>query len=208
MSIVTYNTSMRRKDGFTLLELMISTALLTIIGALAWVATQSSVSATRVVEAQRSVQACVRDAIGAMESELELAARETDAALEIEALEVVEPGEVVFQIPTDDTGQNWSGPITYVFVTEDTPIGDTPGNGRLDEDEDADGDGSLTRRVVRIEGDNERSVGAANDLSEVSFSITPDNRVLTIMATATKLVGGGRDELVSATATTRVVLMN
>ena len=118
--------------GFTLLELLVSMAILTIVSMLTFMVTQSSASAAAVAQAKQVAQANVRDAMTAMIAEVQLAAKQGNDALAppLEALSVVSESEVVFQLPLDDSGTLWSTPITYRFINEDT--GETP-NARLDE---------------------------------------------------------------------------
>lgn len=203
---------MSRNQGFTLLELTMSMAILTVVGFLTFVVTQSSTSAAGVAEAKEQAQAAVRDAMNAMAAELQLASKTSNAALvpPLSALAVTpgNPGEVTFQVPLNSTGSQWSSPIIFRFVNEDDHNGVGAMNGRLDEGEDTDGDLALTRRVVRVQGGQETPVGAVNDLSSVIFALNPpQNNVLTITLTASKPLSG-RDDQVWATATSRVYLLN
>lgn len=203
-------TTVRHQSGFTLLELLISTAILVIVSLLTFMVTRSSLSATTVAQAKEVAQAAVRDPMTVMMTELQLASKQSDPALDpaLEALAVVNSSEVVFQVPANDTGTQWSAPITYRFVNEDAGEGEAAGNARLDEGEDIDGDGSLTRRIVRIQGGDVRPIGGSNDLSDVQFSLSPTNDVLTITLTATKMLDNRRGDLVSVAASSRVHLLN
>jgi len=200
----------RGQEGFTLLELMVASAILVVVSMLTFVVVQSANSGTCVAQAKEAAQASVRDALTAMSAEIQLASKRSNDALvpALEALRIVNASELVFQIPADTLGLVWSPPITYRFVNEDTaPEGVEP-NARLDPGEDVDEDGALTRRILRIQGDDVRPIGAANDLSAVQFLLSPNNDVLTISLSATKAVEDRRHDLVRVTATSRVHLVN
>ena len=116
-----------------------------------------------------------------------------------------------FQSPTDNTGTNWTQPISYFFVNEDAD-----GDARLDPGEDADGDGVLSRRMMRqqdINGDGDtndpsevRQVASANDISNVAFAF--DGAILTITLTSSKQPHHDRTQAITATVTGNVFLMN
>ena len=208
-----------QRRGFTLLELMISMGILTIVGALGIVAIMASTTAANVARAKTGVQQNVRDVMNALVAEIQLTAKEADDSLDppLEPLQIVEnpvptsPIEVVFQVPVDDTGENWTEPIHFRYINEDVNE-----NALLDGDEDADGDGALTRRILRIEdtngdGDTDDSgeseiVAAANDLSDVQFEL--DENRLTITLTASRMIGLQRRELVTVSQTNEVYFLN
>jgi len=197
--------------GFTLLELMISMAILVVVALLTFVVIQSSTSAMSVAEAKELAQASVRNPMTDMTAELALASKQSNAALvpPLEALRIVNDGEIVFQVPASVSASIYSQPIRYRFVNEDTGPGEHAGNARLDEGEDTNGDGMLTRHIVRIQGETQRVMGAANDLHSVQFSLNPPaNDVLTITLTASKAVNNRRHDVITATATSRVYLSN
>ena len=196
-------------SGFTLLEVSISMAILVVVSLLTFVVTQSSTSAIAVSEAKEMAQASVRNALADMASELSLASKKSNAGLTppLEALRVVSPTEIVFQVPSGTSGTVWSAPITYRFVNED--VGANANNARLDSGEDANGDGALTRHIVRIQGETQRVMGAVNDISNVQFTLNPPtNDMVTITVAATKAINNRRHDLVSATATCTVYLVN
>ncbi|NIA12848.1 MAG: prepilin-type N-terminal cleavage/methylation domain-containing protein [Nitrospiraceae bacterium] len=203
---------MHNHRGFTLLELTISMAILTVVSLLTFLVTNSSTKAAAIAEGKEGVHAAVRDAMNTLASELQLAAKTTNNALTppLAAVQVngTDPGEVTFQIPDDSFGLRWSTPITYRFVNEDAGEGLGAGNARLDEGEDLDGDGALTRHIVRVQDGEERVLGLTNDLSDVQFSLSPNSDVLTITLSASKVVNTRRQDLVRATATSRVYLLN
>ena len=201
-----------RAGGFTLLELTVSMALLVIISILTFVVTNSTTEAVSVSETKEIVQAAVRDAMAVMTAELQLASKTSNAALTppLDALEVSDEdyGELTFQVPLDASATQWSAPITYHFVNEDDHEGDGAHNGRLDDGEDLDEDGALTRRIVRIQDGVETPLGAVNDLSAVTFLLNTTSDVLTITLTASRPLLERDSEQVWAQATSSVYLLN
>lgn len=205
--------------GFTLVELVISMAILTIISVLGVVALQTSTSSVATAESKADVQDNIRDVLAAMSRELQMASKISDDSLTppLDAVTVNQnpapgsPTELVFQTPTNGSGRNWTRPIRFRFVNEDANE-----NGRLDEGEDLDDDGVLSRRVLRIQDRNgdgdtidvgERApVGGANDLSDVQFVRVGD--VVTITLTAQKLMKGRLTDPVRVSVTTDVYLQN
>lgn len=196
---------MENKAGFTLLELSVSMVILSVVGFLTFVVTQSTTSAAAVSEAKEQVQATIRNTLSGMSEEIQLAAKMANLALvpPLQALTVVSPTEITFQIPTNQTGSQWSTVITYRFENEDKN-----NNAMLDNGEDTNEDGALTRRILRIQGDTSHSIGVANDVSNVQFALNPTNDVLTITLTATKAVQNRRHDLIRASASTQVYLLN
>jgi len=198
------------KGGFTLVELTVSMTILTVVSALMFVVLQSSTSAIGLAEAKETAQASLRDTLGAMTRELQLASKTTNPALvpPLQGLQVVNPQEIVFQVPVNSFGTVWSTPITYRFINEDGGTHEGANNGRLDDGEDADGDGALTRRVVRIQDGQERPLAPSNDMSAVQFALNATNDVLTITLSASKPTSDRRHDLACATATSQVYLQN
>jgi len=196
--------------GFTLLEVAISSGILVIISLLMYSVIRASVSAQAVAEAEEMAQASARNVLTAMAQEIEVASKFSDPSLTppLEALTLVSPTEVVFQVPLDGSGAAWSNPITYRYVNEDAGEHEGANNAMLDDGEDLDEDGALTRRVVRIQGDDERIVGGANDISFLQFALSDNNDVLTITVAASKQTDLRRRDLATATASTSVYLQN
>jgi len=201
-----------REGGFTLLELMVSMAILVVVSILTFVVTNSTTQAAAVSEAKEVAQAAVRDAMTAMSTELQLASKSSNPALvpPLEALAVDEDSldEVTFQIPLNAAGTLWSTPITYRFMNEDDHGGEGAHNARLEDGEDADEDGALTRRIIRIQDGVEEPLGAVNDLSNVMFTLNPTNDALTITLTASRALLDRDTEQVMAQATSNVYLLN
>lgn len=205
--------------GFTLLEVVVAAGILVILGWVTFIALTSSVTSAEVASSKSLVIQDVRDLITSMSQELATASKRTDDSLNprLDAIAVVpnpaagSPVEVVFQVPTDMSGRNWSRPIRYRFLNEDAN-----GNNLLDSGEDVDGDRVLTRRIVRIQdldGDGSttgagetRILGSANNIGDIQFAIAGD--ILTITVTATDLVGKSRVNPVRTTVSTNVHLLN
>jgi len=204
------DASIRRRDGFTLVELTVSMAVLTVVSLLTLIVARSTTSAVAVASAKEQAQSAVRDAVGAMTAELQLASKTSNTALipPLNALAVTGGTEVVFQVPADSTASTWSTPIRYRFITEDGGTGPGAGNARLDAGEDTDGDGVLTRRIVRIQDGVETVLGATNDISFAQFALTPAGDALTITLIATKCIQNHRRDIIQVTATSRVYLQN
>jgi prepilin-type N-terminal cleavage/methylation domain-containing protein len=197
------------RSGFTLVEMTISMAILVVVSLLTFVVTQATTSAIAVSQAKEMAQASVRNALADMTVEVALASKKSNTAFvpQLDALTVVSPTEIVFQVPAGSSGTIWSAPITYRFINED--VGPNGGNARLDSDEDTDGDLALSRHIERIQGETRRVMGAANDISNVQFSLNPPtNDVLTITVSATKATNNRRQDLISVTATSSVYLVN
>lgn len=208
-----------RPYGFTLLELIIVAALLAIVSVLGFVATASSSESANVAKALADVQSEVRDVMTVLTQELQLAAKTANPATvpPVEAVRVVtnpaalSPIEIVFQVPTDTTGNSWSTPIRFRYLTEDAN-----NNAVLDPGEDGDGDGLLTRRIVRLQDvdgngafDSPREqqiVGGANNIS--AFQINVNGDTVDISLTASKRIGTRRTNPAVATLNQRIYLLN
>ena len=207
------------KNGYSLLELTVAMAVLSAVGLLAMEGVRTSTAALSTTEAMSQAQSCVRDTMRVMCNELQLAAKRSNAALspplqppQITANPVAgSPIDIAFQIPLDLTATRWSSVIRYRFMYEDTN-----NNGRLDPGEDTDGNGVLTRCILRIQdrnGDGDTTdpgestpIGGSNDFRDVTFARNGD--VITITLTANRLVAPRRTNPVTATETARVYLLN
>jgi prepilin-type N-terminal cleavage/methylation domain-containing protein len=210
---------MNNEKGFTLLELMVTTGIIVIIGGLALTAMVSSNESVQAATTASLVQSNVRETLLLMNEELQLASKVTDDSLNppLNAVTINQnpapnsPVEIVFQVPRTGSGRNWSRPIRYRYINEDAND-----NNLLDDGEDTNGDGALTRRIFRLQdlnGDGDfddpgesRPLGTSNDLSDVQFVRNGD--VITVTLTARKIMGGRRTSPVTATATGRIYLLN
>jgi prepilin-type N-terminal cleavage/methylation domain-containing protein len=173
-----------RNSGYTLLELVVSAAIFAIVSGISMVALMSATKTASMTEAQAQVQANLRTAMSEMALELRSAysQRLVDASLAPEDAESIrvsgDGASVTFQIPVLVENQDIVGvstPITYRFENEDLPEVETGvGNTLLDEGEDANGDGVLTRRMMRVQDGAETIVGLPNEISLVRFSLEPN----------------------------------
>ena len=215
-----------RKSGFTLAEMMVSMGILTIVSLLGFIALRSSTEASSLALALAEVQGSLRDAMGAITSEARGAY--TDRTVESPELlapenavriEVTEGGAaIVFQVPVPTDGPDMvtaSAPITIRFENEDLPgVGGEP-NAVLDDGEDTNEDGRLTRRIVREQAGVQTVVGAANTISQAVFELLPNadagNDTLTTLRVwmeATKRYGSGPGNIVRAQLESTVDLKN
>jgi prepilin-type N-terminal cleavage/methylation domain-containing protein len=154
-----------RTSGFTLIELMISMAIFTLLSVAIYAAVTSTAEATDTATAETQVIQGIRDVMREITSEVQVAAAENDPTLAdpLFGLQVDEVGGapvgITFQTPLDNSGDNWSEPISYVWVNEDAN-----GNAWLDPGEDDNDDGALTRVIMRREDVN--NDGDTNDPGE------------------------------------------
>ncbi len=191
---------MASTPGFSLLELMIVTATLSVVSLIGYAAMQNAASSVNVSTAKSEAMTEARDVLAAITAELQLARKNNPATSDYYARINVDPArhspiEIVFQVPTDNTGDNFSSPITFRHVDEDLN-----GNGLLDLGEDvAIADGALNRSVLRLQEspgpDGEplllsRPLAGANNISDVDFRL--DGNTLAISVTATRVVPGSR----------------
>jgi len=206
-----------RRAGFTLVELMIASSIFTLLSVAIYATISATVEATGTATAESEIQQSLRDLMRDMTSELQLAAAENDPTLvnPLFGLQVNNvagvPSSITFQTPTDNTGINWSQPITYLYLNEDAD-----GDARLDAGEDTDGDGALSRRIMRVQdlnGDGDttdpsetRQLSAANDVSGIQFVF--DGAAVQITIAASKQPNQNRNQAITATLTGNVFLMN
>lgn len=198
-------------DGFSLMELMIAVAILSIVSLLGWVALQTSTEQTALATAQSSAQQDVRAVAMLLSEEIEVASaedRET-VAPPVLGLTVNSPcksgplvgnggesckSEVVFEVPPDVVDAPWRK-VRIRYVNEDVDD-----DGELDSGEDLDENGRLDRGFFRIEdrdGDGSISqsgdvvlLGSTNNIVDASFTLSEDGQVVTITLTAEREIAG------------------
>ncbi|MDZ4860881.1 MAG: prepilin-type N-terminal cleavage/methylation domain-containing protein [Candidatus Hydrogenedentes bacterium] len=205
--------------GFTLMELMMTVAILFVVSVLGILALQSSSSAMAIAASKSEVEGNVRDVLTAMAREIELSSKTPDDSLlpPLEAVAVNQdpaplcPVELSFQIPLDDTGLRWSSAIRYRFYNEDVN-----GDGLLNPGEDVDGDRSLSRRILRLQDrnndgdasdpDEQRPLAGANNLTGADFAINAN--VISITLSSEKLMDGRRDHPITTNASSDIYLQN
>ncbi|MBI2435620.1 MAG: type II secretion system protein [Candidatus Hydrogenedentes bacterium] len=212
-------------QGYSLLEITFAIAILAIVGALSFVVLQGSTEATSLTQAKGEVQANVRDVMMAIASEIRSAY--TDKTLAQMDPNFVPPGAIpvtvsgdglsvsfVLPVPTNDaTMITVSDPIVYRYENEDG-LNDAPINGKLDEGEDANGDGILTRRIVREQSGETKVTGGVNDISALTFQLRPnasDNNYFTtfyVRVESSKGYGPNNEHVVRAESETTLHLQN
>ena len=215
-------TRLSRKTGtlgFTLLELMITTALLVIISTLTLVASKSATNSMALSRAKEQSMNDLRATMQAISSEVEQATKTTDATQGITQLTVTNSGRnLTFQVRNPATASgvwSWSTPITYAYINEDTGAGAHANNARLDSDEintstGAGAGGVLKRRIVRTQDGNSQVLAAANNLSSVNFALNAAGNVLTVTLQASRGVNttAKRRDVIREDATAQIFLMN
>lgn len=198
--------AMRQRRGFSLLELTVSVSILTVVSLLSFIVVRASAASSALATAKEQAQQCVRGVMDEMTREIATASRLNNTALtpKLTALTLNSATSITFQVPTDTSGTLYSTPVTYQFENEDTTI-----NARLDAGEDKNGDGLLTRRIMRTQDGKTWILGGANDVASLTFALNPPaNDTVTVTVTATKAVNNRRHDLVTATASTSVNLVN
>lgn len=185
-------------SGFTLIELLVYAAIFSVVGLMAAVTVTGISRTIQTSSAQSESIANLQQLIWSVTSELEMASA-SDRGLTADALTVTNDGaavafdtpgnEVTFQLPLDLQGLNWTAPIQYNFVNEDDNA-----NGILDENEDTNGDGLLTRQLQRVDTDtgNVTVIGDAGELASVQFQVNEDNDILIVTMQASSAVMGSR----------------
>lgn len=166
------------RGGFTLLEMMVSVSILTVVSLLTFVALQSSARSNVMNAAKEEVASNLRDVLMAINAEVRQAysTRTVNAAPPIApedafAIEITNGGKglryCIPQPAADSPVPSASSAIEIIFRNEDVS-----GNGLLDDGEDTNGDGALTRAIVRRQDGQERVLGAANTISDINFVLS------------------------------------
>lgn len=206
-------------NGHTMLEVMVSTAILTVVSLLGFIVLQSSTSSAQLANAKVDVQNNLRDTMGAITTELregvtEITTEKTGAPEGLFPVGVADENRsITFQVPEPIAGEElyaYSTPITYSLENEDAN-----GNGLLDPDEDTNNDGALTRRVVRTRDGVTTPVAGASTIDFVSFTLVDNQAVdlddlttVQISLRGSKRYGGGAGKLVAAEMTSNIRLVN
>jgi type II secretory pathway pseudopilin PulG len=205
--------------------MMLSVGILSIVSLLGFVVLRSSNESARMTEAQAAVQQNLRNCMAALTAELRAAytTRVTNSAAwpsnKPAAIAVTNGGKTVtFQKPSPSNTTPIplaSTPITISFQNEDASAYGTSGYARLDSGEDTNGDGVLTRRLVRTQGGSTSVIGASNDLSLVQFTLEPnlntksqDKTTLRIRLQSAKRFGANGKYLVRAELESSIHLEN
>jgi prepilin-type N-terminal cleavage/methylation domain-containing protein len=212
---------MRPNAGFTLLEMTIAVALLSVVSLLSYLAIQSGAETSVVAAAKEEVAAGLRDTLIEVTKEARQAytARTTESAPkhapeEAQSIKLISSGKgISFYIPlkTNHPKPDALGPIIIEFENEDAN-----GNGKLDSGEDKNGDGVLTRRLVRRLGNDVRPLGAFNSLRDVTFTLSKNaangsniNNRLTVRLQGERIIlRGGKEYKVRSNVESQISLEN
>jgi len=168
------------KNGYSLLELLITMTIMTVVSALWMTASVSSTKWSAVTQTQAEIHADLRATMAAitLEARSAYSRRLVDGGGAPEgtiAVTVSDSGdELSFQVPVPlETADMFgaSSLITYQFENEDESDSELGPNAMLDEGEDENTDGSLTRRVVRTQDGSTIFVGSATNISSVLFEL-------------------------------------
>lgn len=205
--------------GHTLIEIMVSTAILTIVSLLGFVVLQSSTSSAQLANAKVDVQNNLRDTMAVLTFELREGVTQTTTAKtgnppDLFPVAVSDEGRAItFQMPEPIGGEemfDYSTPITFSIQNEDVN-----GNGRLDPNEDTNDDGALTRRMVRSQDGETTPVGGASTIDFVNFSLlanqvtgVTDLTTVQITLRGSKRYGAGDGKNVLAEMTSNIRLVN
>lgn len=204
------------KQGFTLVEVTISVALMGIISLLSFLALQSSVKSSSLSFVQDKIDSDLRNTFNELSKLVKQAYTEVSANV---TPPIIPTGAGVIQIQNEGKGLRFfvpvpvttpafiqsSQPITILFENEDRSVGGIPPNALLDNGEDTNGDRALTRRLVMVQGNNHRVIGSANCISNVEFQLLPDRSdtsnsltLLYVYLEGTKRMGPGVGPLIRA----------
>ena len=145
---------MHNNHGFTLLELTMAVAILSVVSMMSLMAIMSTTESTQLTATMSSCHSEARAVLSALSRELELSATSSDEDLSpaLQAITLAEEPpegaqwELTFQVPVDPVAGLWSEPITYRYMNEDLN-----GNALLDAGEDTDEDGRLSRHLLRMQ---------------------------------------------------------
>lgn len=206
-------------QGHTMVEVMISTAILTIVSLLGFVVLQSSTSSAQLANAKVDVQNNLRDTMTALtfalrEGVTQTTTEKTGAPEDLFPVAVSDEGRAItFQMPEPIAGEemfDYSTPITFSLQNEDEN-----GNGLLDPDEDTNEDGTLTRRIVRSQDGVTTPVAGASTIDFVSFTLlanqvtgVADLTTVQITLRGSKRYGAGEGQPVLAEMTSSIRLVN
>lgn len=179
---------MRKTGGFTLVEILITTALITVVSALGLVAMQSSSRAIELNQALSTIQQDARAAMMTITREVEFGVKQAPAGfslpLGVEGAEVSSDNRsVTYQLPTDDEFTTFSPPITLTF------------------DED-------TRRILRTQSGETQVIGSANSVTQATFALRDNNSILRVTLRTEAPIRSVEDRMASFNLQSDIFLMN
>ena len=179
---------MRNKSGFTLIEVMISMALITVVSALGLVAMQSSTNAINLNQALALIQQDARDAVMAISQETEFAVKQAPTGqslpLGVTGASVANDGNsFTYQVPTNSNFTAFSSPITLSFDPD-------------------------TRQILRTQSGATRVVGSANSVSQTAFQLRDQNSILRVILTTEAHIEAVGDRTAEFNLQSDIFLMN
>lgn len=205
--------------GHTMIEMMVSMAILSIVSLLGFIVLQSSTSSAQLANAKVDVQNNLRDTMAVLTAELregvtEITTEKTGAPEDLFPVAIGDEGRsITFQMPEPVAGENmyaYSRPVTFSLQNEDVNE-----NGQLDPDEDTNADGALTRRIVRSQNGETIPVAGATTIDGVTFTLLAnqatgitDMTTVRITLRGSKRYGAGEGRPVLAEMTSNIRLVN
>lgn len=205
--------------GHTMIEMMVSMAILSIVSLLGFIVLQSSTSSAQLANAKVDVQNNLRDTMAALTEELregvtEITTEKTGAPADLFPVAISDEGRsITFQMPEPVAGEGmyaYSRPVTFSLQNEDVNE-----NGQLDPDEDTNSDGALTRRIVRSQNGETTPVAGATTIDGVTFTLlanqatgVTDMTTVQITLRGSKRYGAGDGRPVLAEMTSNIRLVN
>ena len=206
-------------QGHTMVEMMVSMAILSIVSLLGFIVLQSSTSSAQLANAKVDVQNNLRDTMAVLTAELregvtEITTEKTGAPEDLFPVAIGDEGRsITLQMPEPVAGEAmyaYSTPVTFSLENEDAN-----GNGRLDPDEDTNSDGALTRRVVRSKDGATEPVAGATTIDTVNFTLlanqaagVTDLTTVQIILRGSKRYGAGEGKPIFAEMTSNIRLVN
>lgn len=194
-----------------------SAAIISIVGMLILISIQSSFRATNLKKTISALQQDARNILLQLNHEFQTAVKPAPVGHslppDVEGLQVVDAGSrVIFQVPTNQAFTTFSAPVTIRFVTEDTPVEGTPefefGDAMLGQGEDINGDGMLTRQIVRQQSGVTTVVGSANTVAFAAFTMNADNDMLHVQLVLTRRIDPTKPMLARYEIEEEIFIMN
>ncbi|MFA7692764.1 MAG: type II secretion system protein [Candidatus Hydrogenedentes bacterium] len=202
-----------KRAGFTLVEVVIALMLVIFLSYFVFVAIQTTIGAVSLSKTQSELQSEARSLMISLCREVETAIQPQEAGdllpPNVRGLEVLDNGRTIrFQIPLNEEFTRFSDPITITHENEDRAVAGGLGNAALDAGEDANGDGMLTRRLVRQQSGQNRVIGASNNVAQVQFELLENQDILRITLILTRFTATRPRQLVRCQIQEDVYLMN
>lgn len=179
---------MHKKNGFTLLEILIVTALIAIVSAMSMMAMLSSTEAVQMNQALALIQQDARAIMMEISREVEFAVKQAPTGYSLPAgvqgAKVIDDNHsFVYQIPTNEDFSTFSSPITLTF------------------DEDSN-------RIVRAQEDEEKVIGGANSVIQGTFELRDNNTILRVTLRTESPIKTPEERAAEFTLQNDIFLMN